>query len=262
VFGSGFAIVVGKHVFGGIGQNIFNPAMLARVALLISFPVEMTQWVTPLPIYSIDAPGFNESLAITLNNPSQSWDAITGASILDHVKTGLSMDRTIPEIISDGDYLWRSMTGMEAGSLGETSALLILLGGLWLMVRNIIRWHAPVAMIATVGIMAAISNFLAPESYMGIWQHLLSGGLMLAAFFIITDPVTSPSSPGGLLLYGFGCGFITFIIRTWGMFPEGVAFAVLIMNSMTPLIDYYVRPRRYGYNRAGAPLEVKKSELS
>ncbi len=256
--GCGFAVIVGKHIFGGIGQNIFNPAMLARVALLVSFPVEMTRWIKPTPMFSADAPGFMEGLAITFGFSSQSWDALSGASVLDQVKTGLSLGKTAPEILEQSGSVWSWAVGMAPGSLGETSALLILLGGVWLIYRSIISWHAPVAMLATVAILAGASHFIDPEHYIGVAEHLLSGGLMLGAFFIITDPVTSPSTIRGQLLFGFGCGFITFVIRTWGLFPEGVAFAVLVMNSIVPLIDYYVRPRLYGYTRAGKPQEVLK----
>lgn len=254
--GSGFAIIVGKHIFGGLGQNIFNPAMLARVALLISFPVEMTRWFNPTPLFSSDAPGFMEGLAITFGYSAQNWDALTGASILDQVKTGLSLGQTVPEIVQSSHSLWNGLVGLSSGSLGETSSILIMLGGLWLIHRSIINWHAPVAMIATVGVMAGVFNLVEPERYIGISEHLFSGGLMLGAFFIITDPVTSPSTIRGELLFGFGCGLITFVIRTWGLFPEGVAFAVLIMNSITPLIDYYVRPRLYGYTRSGKPQNI------
>jgi electron transport complex protein RnfD len=254
--GSGFAIIVGKHIFGGIGQNIFNPAMLARVALLISFPVEMTRWLNPTPLFSSDAPGFMEGLAITFGYSAQNWDALTGASILDQVKTGLSLGQTVPEIVQNSHSLWNGFAGLSSGSLGETSSILIMLGGLWLIYRSIISWHAPIAMIATVGVMAGLFNLIEPERYIGISEHLFSGGLMLGAFFIITDPVTSPSTIRGELLFGFGCGLITFVIRTWGLFPEGVAFAVLIMNSITPLIDYYVRPRLYGYTRSGKPQNI------
>lgn len=258
VSGTGFAIVVGKHIFGGIGQNIFNPAMLARVALLVSFPLEMTRWVNPMPLGSSQAPNFMDGLAITFGTGPTNWDALSGASVLDQVKTGLSQGITPDQTLDSLDNFWAWLAGMSPGSLGETSALLIALGGLWLIYRSIITWHAPVAMLGTVALLAGLFNSLNPDHYLGIMEHLLSGGLMLGAFFIITDPVTSPSTIRGQLLFGFGCGLLTFVIRTWGAFPEGVAFAVLIMNAVTPLIDYYVRPRLYGYTRSGKPQEIPK----
>lgn len=256
--GTGFAIIVGKHVFGGIGQNVFNPAMLARVALLVSFPVEMTRWIKPTPMFSTDAPSFMEGLAITFGFSNQNWDAVSSASVLDQVKTGLSLEKTVAESLEGSGLLLDWVIGIAPGSLGETSALLILLGGIWLLYRSIISWHAPVVMLGTVVVFAGVFNVIDPDHYLGVVEHLLSGGLMLGAFFIITDPVTSPSTIRGQLIFGFGCGLLTFVIRTWGLFPEGVAFAVLIMNAITSLIDYYIRPRLYGYTRSGHPQEISK----
>ena len=256
VLGSLFAVIIGKQVFGGLGQNPFNPAMAARVMLLISFPLEMTTWVAPAPLGSAHAPGFLESLNITFL--SQPIDGMASASLLGHVKTeftrGVGLDQALAGYYAPMDMLW----GSRAGSLGETAAVLLLIGGLFLIARRIITWHAPVAMLLGVAVPALLFNAIDGNHYAGPLYHLLSGGLMLGAFFIITDPVTSPNTTTGQFIFGLGCGLLTWIIRTWGGYPEGVAFAVMIMNTATPLIDQYVKPRIYGRDRKGAALPVKK----
>ncbi len=261
VFGGMFAIIVGKQIFGGIGQNVFNPAMLARVALLVSFPVEMTFWVVPKPLFSEGAPNFIDGLAITfLGVPN--LDSVSSASIIGHVKTGFTQGHSVAESLASAQFdpIAHSL-GTVAGSMGETSALLIVLGGLVLIALRIITWHIPVAMLGTVALLATLFNFINPALYPDALFHLLSGGLMLGAFFIATDLVTSPSTRTGQIIFGAGCGALVFVIRSWGSFPEGVGFAVLLMNAATPLIDHYVRPRIYGRNRKGEPLAIKeKSE--
>lgn len=257
VFGGMFAIIVGKQIFGGIGQNVFNPAMLARVALLVSFPVEMTFWVAPKPLFSEGAPNFIEGLAITfLGVPN--LDSVSSASIIGHVKTGFTQGHSVAESLSNAHFdVLAHATGTVAGSMGETSALLIVLGGLILIALRIITWHIPVAMLGSVALLATLFNFFAPERYPDALFHLFSGGLMLGAFFIATDLVTSPSTRTGQLLFGAGCGVLVFVIRSWGGYPEGVGFAVLLMNAATPLIDHYLRPRIYGRDRKGEPLAIK-----
>lgn len=257
VFGGVFAIVVGKQIFGGIGQNVFNPAMLARVALLVSFPVEMTFWVQPRPLLSESAPSFLERLAITfLGVPD--LDAVSSATIIGHVKTGFTQAHTVAESLASAQFNAISHgIGTVAGSMGETSALLILLGGLVLIALRIISWHIPVAMLASVALLATVSNLVNPDQYPNALFHLFSGGLMLGAFYIATDLVTSPSTRVGQLVFGAGCGALVFIIRSWGAFPEGVGFAVLLMNAATPLIDHYIRPRIYGRDRKGEPLTIE-----
>lgn len=256
VLGSLFAIVISKQVFGGLGQNVFNPAMAARVMLLISFPLEMTTWVAPAPLGGGHAPSLLESLHITFLG--QPIDGMASASLLGHVKTeftrGIGLDQALAGYYSPLDALM----GGRAGSLGETAAILLLFGGLFLIARRIITWHAPVAMLAGVAIPALLFNLINSNHYAGPMYHLLSGGLMLGAFFIITDPVTSPNTTTGQLIFGFSCGLLTWIIRTWGGYPEGVAFAVMLMNAATPIIDYYVKPRIYGRDRKGAALPVRK----
>lgn len=256
VLGSLFAVIIGKQIFGGLGQNVFNPAMAARVMLLISFPLEMTTWVAPQPLGSTHAPSWSESLNVTFL--SQPVDGMASASLLGHVKTeftrGIGLDQALTGYYAPLDALM----GSRAGSLGETAALLLLIGGLFLIARRIITWHAPVAMLIGVAVPALIFNTIDTNHYAGPLVHLLSGGLMLGAFFIITDPVTSPNTVLGQIIFGLGCGLMTWIIRTWGGYPEGVAFAVMLMNAATPLIDQYVKPRIYGRDRKGAALPVNK----
>jgi H+/Na+-translocating ferredoxin:NAD+ oxidoreductase subunit D len=253
--GSVFAVLVGKQVFGGLGQNVFNPAMAARVMLLISFPVEMTLWAAPTPVTSAHAPGFAEGLDITFG--SAQWDAMTSASLLGHVKTeftrGTDLFHSLPGFFSTDAAAW----GHRAGSLGESAALILLVGGLVLIARRIITWHAPAAMLLGVALPALIAHAVNPGRYLDVLPHLLSGGLMLGAFFIATDPVTSPNTGRGQFIFGLGCGLLTWIIRTWGSYPEGVAFAVLLMNAATPIIDRYVKPRIYGRDQRGRALAVE-----
>jgi Na+-translocating ferredoxin:NAD+ oxidoreductase RnfD subunit len=149
-----------------------------------------------------------------------------------------------------------SFIGHRPGSLGETATWLILAGGVAMMALRIITWHIPLAMLAGIAIPAAILHTVDPSRYLDMGTHLLSGGAMLGAFFIATDYVTSPNSPRGQLIFGFGCGALTYVIRTWAGYPEGVAFAVLLMNSLTPIIDTYFKPRIYGRDRKGKPLQT------
>jgi len=252
------AILLGKQVFGGLGQNVFNPAMLARVIILISFPVQMTTWVVPHPMFSDQDPGFAAGLNVTFNNSTVDWDSVSTASPLGHVKTELTLNRSIADIMTGTPDWHASLLGHTAGSMGEGAALLILLGGLLLLVKRIITWHGPLAMLSTVAVMAALFHQANPDLYAPPQFHLLNGALFLAAFFIITDPVTSPNTPKGQIVFGIGCGLLVFIIRTWGTYPEAVGFAVLLMNCFTPLIDHYLRPRIYGRTRRGQPLPVRE----
>lgn len=257
VVGSGIAIVVGKHVYGGLGQNIFNPAMLARVALLISFPLEMTTWADVAPLFSAHAPDFVTGLKITFFGLHPA-DANTGATLLGHVKTELSQGHWLPASL-DGFYADKeAWLGFMRGSLGETSSLLLLLGGIWLLFRGVVTWHIPFAILFSVAIFSTVFHWWNPAQYLSPSVHLSSGALICAAFFIATDYVTSPNSALGQLVFGFFCGLLVFIIRTWGGYPEGTGFAVLLMNAMTPLIDHYIKPRIYGRNRKGIPLELKE----
>jgi len=252
--GGAFAIIIGKQVFGGIGQNLFNPAMLARVALLISFPLEMTTWAQPHPLLAAGSPDFLTGLAITFGHAPH-IDGMSSATVLGHVKTAFTQGHTLSESLRGHFAPAASLLGRTNGSMGETSAVLVLLGGVLLLQQRIITWHIPLAMFAAIAALSGLFHWIDPERYGDALFHLSSGGAMLGAFFIATDPVTSPSSVRGQWIFGAGCGALTWIIRTWGGYPEGVAFAVVLMNALTPLIDHYVRPRIYGRTRAGAPIE-------
>lgn len=253
LLGGAIAIVIGKQVFGGLGQNLFNPAMLARVTLLVSFPAEMTIWPDVAPVFSSQTPNLAESLAITFSGMMP--DGVSGATVLGHVKTEMSQGRFLPGSLSGFHETADGWSGFTRGSMGETSALLVLLGGLWLIYRQIISWRIPFAMLGAVFVTASLFHWIDPSHYLSPMVHLSSGALMLAAFFIATDYVTSPNSAVGQIVFAAICGLLVFIIRTWGAFPEAVGFAVLLMNAVTPLIDHYVKPRIYGRNRKGAPLE-------
>lgn len=233
ILGSVFAVTICKQVFGGLGQNVFNPAMAARVMLLISFPLEMTSWVSPV-------------------------DGMASASVLGYVKTELTRGVGLDTSLVGHFTLWDSLGGNRIGSMGETAAVLLLLGGVFLIFRRIITWHIPVAMLLGVAVPALLFHSIDSTHYASPLVHLFSGGLILGAFFIATDPVTSPNTAMGQLIFGAGCGLMTWIIRTWGGYPEGVAFAVLMLNAGTPIIDHYVKPRIYGRDRKGVALPVKK----
>ncbi|ANQ83600.1 RnfABCDGE type electron transport complex subunit D [Azoarcus olearius] len=252
--GGAFAIIVTKHLFGGLGQNLFNPAMAARVMLLISFPVEMTQWLLPTPE---TLPGAIEALSITFGAGVP--DAMSSASLLGHVKSEATKGILLGQSLT-GHYSAAAFgLGDRQGSLGETSALLLLAGGVFLIFQRIITARIPLAFLAGVAAPAALASAIAPDLYLGPLTHLLSGGVMLAAFFIATDYVTSPSTPLGQWIFGIGCGLLTWIIRTWGAYPEGIAFAVMLMNATAPLIDQYTRPRIFGRSRDGRALNPAES---
>ena len=255
VLGGLFATILGKGVFGGIGFNLFNPAMVARVFLLISFPVPMTVWIAPLPMTAPTAPGFHDSLLILFQG-IPSLDAVASASLLSYAKTELSRGIDLIQSLTANSAPAASLIGARAGSLGETASLLIAAGGGFLLLRGIISWHIPVAMTAGIAVPAAIAHAVDPAHYLDAGTHLLSGGATLGLFFIATDYVTSPNTKPGQLVFGMGCGLLTYIIRTWGGYPEGVAFAVLLMNALTPVIDRYLRPRILGRDWRGAPLDA------
>ena len=256
VFAAVFAIVLGKQLYGGLGYNLFNPALSARIVLLISFPLQMTSWLIPMHAgATLDMYNFTTSLQFFFLGPDAiklGWDAITMATPLGHLKTELGQGVTVSEALLSYNYsTLHAFVGREAGCLGEGSALAILMGGIWFMARHTISWHIPVSYLLTVALLAWIFNWVNPDAYAPPLFHLLAGGLMLCAFFMATDPVSSPASGIGKLAFGFGCGVLTWVIRTYGNYPEGAMFAVLLMNSAVPLIDHYIRPRVYGHARAG-----------
>lgn len=258
VLGAIFAIALAKHPFGGIGQNVFNPAMVARVALLISFPLAMTTWIMPHPLFSAGAPGLFDAIAITFGGHMP--DAVSAASALGHIKTELSRGIPVTQSMAQAPDLMDMMLGYRAGSLGETSMILILAGGLFLMAKRIISWHIPLSVMAGVFLMGAIFNAVDPARYASGTFHLLSGATFLGAFFIATDYVTSPVSKKGQLIFGLGCGVLIWLIRTFAGYPEGVAFAVLLMNALVPIIDQYTRPRAFGRTLKGEPLPLDKEK--
>ncbi|PKO33690.1 MAG: electron transporter RnfD [Betaproteobacteria bacterium HGW-Betaproteobacteria-7] len=256
VLGGFIAIVIGKQVFGGLGQNVFNPAMVARVALLVSFPLPLTLWVLPLPMNTVPTPDFVASLRIFLTSLPVP-DAMTSATLLGHAKTELARGIDLVQALGTAPAL--SWLGMRAGSFGESAALLILCGGIYLLITRVITWHAPLAVLAGVAIPAAIAHGVNPARFLSAEAQLLSGALMLGAFFIATDYVTSPNTATGQIIFGLGIGFLTWVIRSFGGYPEGMAFAVLLMNAMTPVIDRFVKPRVLGRDRKGRPLDIPEN---
>ncbi|UOB17553.1 RnfABCDGE type electron transport complex subunit D [Abyssalbus ytuae] len=228
VVGSFVAIGIAKLSFGGLGYNIFNPALIGRVFLLVSFPVQMTMWPT----------AFENNTTIV--------DAISGATPLGAIKEGLMFGETMTQISSKLPSNTDMLLGFTGGSLGEMSAIALILGGLFLIIRKVITWHIPVIMLATIGIMTGIFWIVDPEQYATPLLHLLSGGAILGAFFMATDLVTSPVTKKGMVVFAIGIGIITGVIRLFGSYPEGVSFAILIMNAFVPLINTYFKPRRFG----------------
>ena len=224
--GSVIAIVVGKQVFGGLGQNPFNPALVARVFLLISFPVQMTKWMKPV-------------LGKFLHP-----DIVTSATPLGLAKEDILLHGHI--VNASKISLFDLFIGNVGGCIGEVSALALIAGGLYLIYRGYVRWHIPISFILTVFIFTGIFWLINPHRYMNPLFHVLSGGLMLGAFFMATDMVTSPITEKGMVIFGIGCGLLTSIIRLWGGYPEGVSFAILLMNAAVPLIDRYVKPKKFG----------------
>jgi len=256
VLGAVFAIGVGKQLYGGLGANPFNPAMISRVMLLISFPKELSTWPSVAPLFSGGALSFGEGLRVTFlgdKTPALGADAASAATPLGHLKTELTLNHTVGEILAEGYSHTQALFGTLSGSAGETSALLILLGGLYMWWRGVINWRIPGAMIGTTALLALIFNVYDPDAFPGPVFHIMNGSLLLGAFFIATDMVTSPTTPRGQVLFGAGCGALVYIIRTWGGYPEGVSFAVVLMNACVPLIDHYTRPRVFGKERAGGP---------
>ena len=242
VLGSAFAIVVAKQLFGGIGFNPFNPAMAGYVLLLVSFPVTMTRWLPPEVIS-----GTQLSLADTLQvifrgglPIGATWDAISSATPLDLMRTELSQNRMISEIRSSP--LWGDFGGRGWEWIGNW----FLLGGLFMIWRRVISWRIPVAMLGALLLIAGLFWAIDPETHPFPAFHLFSGGAILGAFFIATDPVSASTTPRGQLIYGALIGLFVFVIRTWGGYPDAVAFAVLLMNMAAPTIDYYTQPRIFG----------------
>lgn len=245
-----FAIVIAKHLYGGIGQNLFNPAMVAYVVLLISFPVQMTSWISPTELqattissgdaFSLIFTGFNLE-GLSLQQLRTAIDGVTMATPLDSLKTSLRAGNTLSEAMSAPQFAGLAGIGWEWVNLAY------LAGGLMLIKLRVINWHIPLGFLVSLSIMSGLFALLAPGTTASPLIHLLSGATMLGAFFIATDPVSASTTVKGRLIFGAFIGAIVFIIRSWGGFPDGVAFAVLLGNMCVPLIDYYTKPRTYGH---------------
>lgn len=242
LIGMGFTMIAGKHLYGGLGFNPFNPAMVGYVALLISFPREMTTWYLPEAV-SGNTLSLADSLSYTFGLADiAQWDAMSSATPLDVFKTGMSQNLPASEILQSPVF------GNFGGVGWEWIAAGWLLGGIWLLVSRTIYWHIPVAVLAGLGICALGFYVSNPETFASPFFHLLSGSIIIGAFFIATDPVTAATTNMGRIFYGLMIGILVYIIRSWGGYPDGVAFAVLLANMCVPFIDYYTQPRIYGDN--------------
>ena len=239
--GVAFAIIIAKHLYGGMGYNPFNPAMVGYAMLLIAFPKEMTAWIPAethgLNFFDAINYSFFEVLPAGI-----SYDALTQATPLDSIKTQLSLGFTLDEIHTTNPTLF----GNIAGYGWEWINIMFLIGGIILIYIKVISWHIPAAMLGSLAFMAMIFNFSDAGSYSSISFHLFGGAAMLGAFFIATDPVTAAVSNRGRLIYGAGIGILIYIIRTWGGYPDAIAFSVLLMNMAVPMIDYYCKPPVFG----------------
>ncbi|MDF7784884.1 electron transport complex subunit RsxD [Pantoea stewartii] len=253
VVGTVFAIVIAKQLYGGLGQNPFNPAMVGYVVLLISFPVQMTSWMPPEALQVIK-PGVLDSLSMiftghtlagdTLQQLQLGVDGVSQATPLDTFKTGLRAGHSAEQLLAQPIY-----SGVLAGLGWQWVNVGYLLGGVFLLWKNTIRWHIPAAMLLSLTVCASLGWLLAPASLNSPLIHLFSGATMLGAFFIATDPVTASTTDRGRLIYGALIGLLVWLIRSFGGYPDGVAFAVLLANICVPLIDYYTQPRVYGHQK-------------
>ena len=228
IIGSLVAIGVAKMTFGGLGNNPFNPALVGRVFMLISFPVQMTSWPVPA--------GFTTGYT----------DAATGATPLAIIKEGLNNGESISQLMDKVPTSLNMLLGNMGGSIGEISALALLIGMVYMLLKKIITWHIPVSIIGSIAIFTALLWIIDPESNADPLFHILAGGVLIGAIFMATDYVTSPMNPKAMLIYGCGIGIITVIIRVWGAYPEGVSFAILIMNAFVPLMNTYIKQKRFG----------------
>lgn len=242
VVGTAFAIAIAKHLYGGLGNNLFNPAMVGYAVLIISFPAQMTHWVAPHGL-TLSALGFSQQLDYIFRGilpDSVTLDALSMATPLDNLKTHLHLDQPIGQILDMPIY------GQLAGHGSEMVAGGFLLGGLYLLATRIISWHIPAAFLVTLFIIATIFHLADPGHYAGPLFHWFAGASMLGAFFILTDPVSSPTTNKGRLIYAAGAALLTYLIRVFGGFPDGIAFATLLMNICVPLIVLYTQPPVFG----------------
>jgi electron transport complex protein RnfD len=242
VVGTAFAIAVSKHLYGGLGSNPFNPAMIGYAVLIISFPVHMTHWLTPHALGGVEL-SFFDQLNYIFNGvlPNNlTLDAITMATALDTMKTQLHLGLSVSDIRDMPIY------GRLAGKGSEMVAVGFAVGGLYLLFTRIITWHLPVAYLAALFATAGIFHLVDPQHFVTPLFHWFSGAAMIGAFFIITDPVTSPTTAKGKIIFAVGAGILTYLIRSFGGFPDGMAFATLLMNLCVPLIDAYTQPKVFG----------------
>ena len=228
VLGSFVAIGIGKMSFGGLGNNPFNPALVGRVFLLISFPVQMTTWPAP----------FESRMSIT--------DVVTGATPLGFIKDGLKNGESLVDLMQDVPRHMDFLLGMQPGSMGEISGLLLIFGFLFLVFRKVITWHIPVIVIGTMFVFSGSLWLGNPDRFIDPLFHILTGGALLGAIFMATDYVTSPMTIRGVVIYSIGIGIITILVRVFGAYPEGISFAILIMNAFVPLLNKYFKPSRFG----------------
>ncbi len=228
VIGSFVAIGIGKMSFGGLGNNPFNPALVGRVFLLISFPVQMTTWPVP----------FENRMSLT--------DSVTGATPLAIIKEGLKNGESMVSLMQKVPSYLEFLIGSQSGSLGEISAFFLIMGFIYLLFRKVISWHIPVMVIGTMFVFSGLLWISNPERFIDPLFQILSGGAMLGAIYMATDYVTSPMTIRGMIIFAIGIGVITVIIRLFGSYPEGISFAILIMNAFVPLINKYVKPKRFG----------------
>lgn len=245
-----FAIIVAKQLYGGIGYNPFNPAMVGYAVLIVSFPFEMSQWINP----NNDLLDLTDSLKFIFTDASPQWDAITMATPLDEVKTGLRAGTDYSTILSQSAYL-----KIASQNTWLWSSLAFSFGGAWLLYKKIIHWQIPAALLGSLALISSIFYLISPSSFASPLFHLISGASILGAFFIATDPVSASTTPIGKIIYGGFIGILIYIIRTWGNYPDAIAFAVLIMNMAVPLIDYYTQPRVLGHSKKN---QTKKENQS
>jgi electron transport complex protein RnfD len=241
--GAAFAIIMAKHLYGGLGNNVFNPAMVGYVVLLIAFPPEMTTWLPPMVLRDIHL-GFAEQLQFAFAGQLPTGlaiDAITMATPLDHLQNSLSAGGTVTEIMAQPVF------GNYGGPGWGMVNIMLLLGGLALLATRVITWHVPVGLLGALGVMAGLFHGLEPDRFAGPGFHVFTFSALLGAFFIATDPVSGAASGRGRLVFGAGVGVLVWIIRTYGSYADGMAFGVLLMNIAAPTIDHFVRPRVYGH---------------
>jgi len=246
LLGMFFAIVLVKQLYGGLGYNPFNPAMAAYVFLLVSYPVAMTTWLAPSGLAEHPL-SFMESLRLILGGALPTgleWDAVSSATPLDEMRGKLKLGQTLDQIVQSRTW------GLLGGRGWEWVGVAFLLGGAYLLVRRIITWHIPVSMLLGLTAASALFWVIAPQTHPTPLFHLFSGATMLGAFFIATDPVTACTTKKGQLVFGASIGLIVYVIRSWGGYPDAVAFAVLLMNIAAPTIDYYTQPRVFGHGSA------------